>query len=473
MSLTEQGFTRPRLAEIKTDYDQRFTDALGAVNTQPDSVVGQIIGIFSGAMDDAYEALQDTYDSMYPFSAEGTSLDGAVAYIGLSRIQPSATSVTAAAYGAEGTLVPAGTVAQNGERFVSTSDVVISRSNALCVDIEIVTVTNLASYQVIIGTDSLAYTSDASATRAEILAGLLADMPADFLGVITGEVLTICAKDGVSPFAVTVDEKMTVSKIGSPVVFVCVIDGAVVVPVGALVNLESNVAGVDSIYNLAAGSTGRNLETDAELRKRHFEAPRATGSATVEAIRARMIQEVEGATDCFIYENRTNTIVDGLPPHSFEAVVAGGSNDLIAQQLWKTKPAGIETYGNVLIQVTDSQGDQQTIGFSRAISAYAWVRVTVSALNPEDPLSSSPVAAIKKAVADYGTAQFGIGDDIITQRFFAAVYGAVTGLASVTIESAVTTLPTDIPVYTTGNVSILRAGIALFDQDRVTVTGVI
>jgi len=45
MSLTEQGFDRPRLNEIKADYDQRFTDALGPINTSPDAVAGQIIGI--------------------------------------------------------------------------------------------------------------------------------------------------------------------------------------------------------------------------------------------------------------------------------------------------------------------------------------------------------------------------------------------------------------------------------------------
>jgi len=82
MPLNVTGFERPRLTEIKADYDQRFTDALGPVNTSPDAVIGQIIGIFSAALDDAYETLQDNYDSMYPYSADGTSLDGAVSFVG-------------------------------------------------------------------------------------------------------------------------------------------------------------------------------------------------------------------------------------------------------------------------------------------------------------------------------------------------------------------------------------------------------
>ena len=43
MSLTENGFERPRLPEIKTTYDGLFTDALGPLNTNPDAVIGQII----------------------------------------------------------------------------------------------------------------------------------------------------------------------------------------------------------------------------------------------------------------------------------------------------------------------------------------------------------------------------------------------------------------------------------------------
>ena len=43
MSLTEAGFERPRLLEIKSEYDALFASVLGPVNTNADSVVGQII----------------------------------------------------------------------------------------------------------------------------------------------------------------------------------------------------------------------------------------------------------------------------------------------------------------------------------------------------------------------------------------------------------------------------------------------
>ena len=41
MSLTETGFDRPRLLEIKSEYDSLFASVLGPVNTNADSVTGR------------------------------------------------------------------------------------------------------------------------------------------------------------------------------------------------------------------------------------------------------------------------------------------------------------------------------------------------------------------------------------------------------------------------------------------------
>jgi len=160
MPLNLTGFTRLRLAEIKAEYDRLFTDALGPVNTSADSVTGQIIGIFSAALDDVQESLQDVYDAMYPASAEGTSLDGAVSFAGLSRLGSTSTTVVGAAYGSEGTLIPAGALARSGAvSYTSARDVIISRANALDVEIEVVGVLNLTAYQVIAGGVLATYTS--------------------------------------------------------------------------------------------------------------------------------------------------------------------------------------------------------------------------------------------------------------------------------------------------------------------------
>ena len=473
MSLTENGFERPRLPEIKTTYDGLFTDALGPLNTNPDAVIGQIIGIFSAAMDDANEVLQDVYDSMYPATATGTSLDGAVSYVGLSRLPATETIVTAAAYGAEGTVIPAGSAARTSTMlYISTADVVISRASALDVEIEVGTLTNSASYQIVAGGVSVTYVSDASATGNEIVTGFAGLFPDQFVATASGGTLRLRSSDGVTPFALTVDAKLTITRRSSPVVFRAETTGADVVPVGALTAIESAIAGWDELYNLAAGDTGRDVESDVELRARHAEAINSVGSATVEAIRSRVLSNVDGVTSCRIYENRTSIPVDGIPAHAFEALIEGGAQQDIAEELWLRKPSGIETHGNVSVDITDSNGDSQTVKFSRPVTVYGWVRVTVNALNAEESLPDTAATGIKQAVLDYASANFGVGDDIITQRFYGAIYSSVPGIGQITVEVDITALDTDSPTYSTSNATVARAEKSAFSLDRITVTGI-
>ena len=473
MPLNTTGFERVRLADIKADYDQRFTDALGPVNTNPDAVVGQLIGIFSAALDDVQEVLQDTFDAMYPFSAEGTSLDGSVSFVGLERLGASATTVTACVYGAESTLLPAGVLTRAGtKQFSTTADTVINRANALDVEIEVTTVANSTSYQIIAGGVLVEYTSDVSATASEIAIGLAADFDSDnFTAVATGSKIRVYSADKVSDFPLTVDTNLTITKLGSPAVFTAVELGATALPVAALITIDSPILGWDEVSNLVAGTIGRDVETDDELRTRHSTSVRATGSATVKAMRARLLAEVPEVTDCYIYENRTSEEVDTMPPHSVEAVVVGGTDQSVLNKLWEVKPAGIETHGDLSGQVIDDNNDTQTISFSRPVTQYAWIRVSVDLLYTEEALTTTLVAAISDAVLAYGQG-LNVGEDIITQRFYGPIYTATTGLGQITVEAAITATEDGTPSYSTNNISIGRAGIAQFATARISVIGV-
>jgi len=473
MPLNTTGFERARLAEIKTDYDARFTDAFGPVNTNPDAVVGQMIGIFAAALDDIQETLADTYDAMYPFSAEGTSLDGAVSFVGLERLGATATEVTACVYGAESTLLPTGVLTRSGtKQYATTSDVVISRANALDVEITVMTVLNATSYQIIAGGVLATYTSDASATAAEIATGLASAFnPLNFTATATGSKLRLYSFDKVSDFPLTLDANLSITKLGSPAIFTAVELGANVLPAGALTIIDSPIMGWNSVNNLVDGATGRNVETDSALRDRHSTSVRATGSATVKAIRARMLADVPEITAAYIYENRTTEIVDSMPPHSMESVIVGGANQDILDKLWEVKPAGIETYGTTVGQVIDDNGDGQTIKFSRPVTQFAWVRVSVDALYLEETLTSTIQAAISDAVLSYGDT-LDVGEDVITQRFYGPIYTATTGIGQITVQAAVTSTEVGVPSYSTNNISIGRAGIALFSAARISVVGV-
>lgn len=471
MALTNNGYQAKRLAEIKRDFARSLTNKFGPVNTEPDSVIGQLQGIWAEALANVYEQAQNTYHAMYPFSAEGEDLDGAVSYVGIIRIAAAPTQVIAAVYGRESTLLKSGALASDGnKRYQSTSDAIISRAN--CVDSVIeIEVANNRQYSMNINGIIYHCVSSNQANKAEIIDELGKQLDADlYLYSNQNDNLRIMAKDGTTPFALSVGEYLKLTKIGSPARFVAEETGRLVLPAGALNEIVTPRSGWDSIENLVAGSIGRERETDEELRIRFEKSREVVGSATVRAIRARLMQEAD-VREVNVFENRSGmTSDDGIPGHAIEALVAGGDNQKVAETLWKHKPAGIETYGSLTLVVKDENGDGQQIRFSRPETKLAWIKVSVNKLYDEEQLSDDVINSIRQAVVDYGNT-LNVGEDLILQRFFGPIYQNTKGIGAITIEAALTDDEHQQPVYQMTNQPISRRGIAAFDIDRVEVIG--
>lgn len=470
MSLTETGLERPRLAELKTSLDQSITDVIGPVGVGPDAVLGQIDGINAAALDDVWEAIQDNYDSMYPASAEGISLDRAVSFLGLVRISAAPVVVTTAVYGTEGTVLPVNALAHADVQYFNTSQVVISKSRVIDAYVGVAAAFDAVTYTVTLNGTPYSYLSGAGATKTSIAFGLKAAIGSAYVTSVADDKLRVSALDGETPFPISVTDNLTIDNFGSPAIFVSVVSGARNLPIGALSNIDTPVFGWTGIYNLLPGAGSRDVESDIDLRLRHSTASRATGSATVKAIRARLLAEVPGVTAVSIYENRTSGVVDSRPPHSFETVVQGGVDQLVGNNIWENKPAGIETYGNVMVNVKDDNGDLQPTYFSRPVSKYLWVKITVTALYPEEDLPDNTEQSIKDAVFSYASS-LTVGEDVITQRFVGPIYAATTGIGMVTVETALTTTSGGTPTYTTANKSISFSELAVIAANRITVLG--
>jgi len=122
--------------------------------------------------------------------------------------------------------------------------------------------------------------------------------------------------------------------------------GAVQANAGTLNIIVTPVSGWSSINNSADADVGRPIETDAALRLRRRTSLQVIGAAAVDAIRARIINDVDGVTDVFVFENEENfPDSDGRPPKSINCVVQDGDANEIAQVIWDSKAAGIETCG--------------------------------------------------------------------------------------------------------------------------------
>lgn len=166
------------------------------------------------------------------------------------------------------------------------------------------------------------------------------------------------------------------------------------------------------------------------------------------------------------------TINGGRPPKSFEAVVEGGTDEAVANQIWLTKPAGIQTFGNVNsgngIEITDSQGHIQIIYFSRPSPIYIWIQVVLT-LDSQENFPANGVQLVQQAIFNYGES-LGVGINVLLQRVQAQIF-QVPGIASGVMTMAFTLSPTTSPAsYSSADISISDNQISLWDLSRITVT---
>lgn len=197
--------------------------------------------------------------------------------------------------------------------------------------------------------------------------------------------------------------------------------GPVTAPAGTLTVIETAIAGWSSVTNpLDQKILGTKIESDSALRLRRELSLRALGGASLDAIAAGLL-EVANVTSAQVFENTTeNTDANGLPPHSIECVVAGGSDADVAAKIFQRKPAGIETYGTTSQPVNDSSFVSHTINFSRPAALNVYVTINVTAKAALAPLSLS--ADLKSAIAAYGDALYTVGSTVyavpLTQPVF-------------------------------------------------------
>jgi uncharacterized phage protein gp47/JayE len=249
--------------------------------------------------------------------------------------------------------------------------------------------------------------------------------------------------------------------------------GAVPAVASTVTTIVTPVSGWDTVDNTDAGVIGREEETDAELRQRREQSLSVIGAGTVESIRSRIINTITEVTECAVFENTADITdpVSNRPPHSLEIVVLGGDDQEIADLIWQIKPGGIQLYNNpsggVTKTVVDSNGDNQTIYFTRPTTMYAHVKVDINTYSTEETFPLDGVDQIKAAILEYSS-NLSMGKDMLIQKWYSPVY-SVPGLSDVTISHAITPAPGDTPSWETTNIEILATEDVYLSLARITV----
>lgn len=483
--LTINGWVSKRLADIKLEIETALREKLGnGINLLPTAVLGQIVGIWAEREALIWEGMKAVYDSQSPDTADGAALDNVVSITGIKRLEATKGTGTITAFGTLGTIITVGSIVSvNGNadaRFATTEEGIIAAGTNEVQDIDFSAVPDAGQWTLRFDgqeTGTLAFNDNAAAVQAALNG--LNNLSAVTVGgnYAAGFTVTFAGADG------SIDQPMlqvganTLTNTGVQVNMSIVETTPGVLPnvdipveaetageiagySGTLTIIETPIAGWDSVTNELDIDAGKNIETDAELRLRRLQTLATSGSTTVDAIRARIL-EIDEVVAAKVFEN-DGDVPDGAgrPAHSFEAVVLGGEDQEIWDTIWANKAAGIKTFGGENGTVVDTQGYSHSINFSRPgeVPIYMIVNLTTDANYPVDGDN-----AVKQAIADYATAEFSIGDDVLQFKLFSAIE-AIEGIIEAeiliddapapTLEDPITIADDEIATFDTANITV-------------------
>lgn len=197
--------------------------------------------------------------------------------------------------------------------------------------------------------------------------------------------------------------------------------GAVEAASGTLNKIVNPQKGWTAVTNTAIAVPGLPVESDEQLRYRQSLSVAAPSRNMLESIIAG-IAGVLGVTRYRVYDNDTNmTDKNGIPGHSIAAIVEGGADKDIAEQIYLRKGPGGGTYGNVAISYTTESGSDTTVRFSRPTYVVIDANIEIA---PASGYTSLVFDSIKSNVERYVEA-LSIGDDVTVTGMLTAVSAAV------------------------------------------------
>lgn len=196
---------------------------------------------------------------------------------------------------------------------------------------------------------------------------------------LTVEAFKLVIKDNSTDRLYTNRSSFTIGLSGTvDIIMSCTDLGPVTANSGSTYTVSTPVLGVTTALYKVGGETvvGSNVETDAEFRARRELSLDLLATSTKSSIKSA-VSEVSGVTNVYVIENDTNATVDTVPAKAFEVVVMGGDNTEVAQAILSKKPAGIQAYGVITVDVEDEDGDTFNIGFTRPSEVALEMRITI------------------------------------------------------------------------------------------------
>lgn len=464
--VTDKGFQMRRLDEIYSDICKRFKDEIGIDPSEnPQSIINVLFTIFADAPAELWEAFAASCQQLFPNTAQGVALDNVMQVGGVNRIGQAKTKYFISCTGQEGAVIPVGAMIQSNNRplrtFQAVSVSTISSSNWRKLSIrpiesisgeitfEFGVSRNATGGEVGTHEGSSSITKKMTVTSysdaySQMLAALQGFDALSKFGISVSDELDMQGNHSIvlrtagasDSFSASLCKYITVSEVTSNIQFESTEYGSFVLADGVITQIVTMVDGWTSCTNEIAPIKGRLTQTDAEARTSYTNRVASRGTGTVASIVSLLYSDVDGVTFAAGYENYNDTTdSDGRPPHSIEIVVQGGSDDDVADIIWKNKAGGIRAYGDHYAYATDINGDRQYVEFTRVNDVYLLLSVTVTS---SGGLDDDYTARIKSLLLDENLQA---GTTIRLQKFIRPILGTVAGVDYIEIRGLLSEKP--------------------------------
>ena len=483
------GFSKPAQSDIQTDVNASVVKAFGpSINNVAPSVIATLTGVFTDREASLWDMGQGVYDSAYPDTAVGVSLDDAVALNGIRRLKATFSKQRQILlFGTVGTIIPKGTQfsVQDVAASVFATDAASAPLIAGVNEVQRLlfsAVPASGSFQLslfnqvtaLINYNALAADVAAALNALSALGGGVT-VTGDF---VSGMVITFAGVDGLQPQPLLAVETNTLQSIapspigitpsvitpGVPqgiVTATATATGPIMAPALTLTVIDTPVGGLTRVLNYVDATPGTNIETDQQLRIRRANTIQIAGNATIDAIRSKLANLI-GVVSVVPFENTTLLPdVNGRDPKSYEMVVYGGVDQDITQTMWNTKPGGIETDGNQSGTAIDIAGNPQPVKWSRPVDEPIYVIINIT---PDTTFPVDGAAVIAADVLAYGQA-LAVGESIYVQTKLIGSFSIVDGITDVEVLIGTTNPPTVANTF----ISIAPEKRALFESIHITV----
>ena len=203
--------------------------------------------------------------------------------------------------------------------------------------------------------------------------------------------------------------------------------GAITTTANTITNPVTIVIGVTAINNATSQTTiGINEELDAVFRARQQLSTANNAKSSEDSIYSNIIA-LSGVISAKVYQNDTDTTdSNGIPGHTMYAIVEGGSDTNIANEIFIQKTMGCGMLGSTVISVLNAQGRAKDIKFDRPQGKILYITLDIKATKVGQSFNQT-------AIKNYAVANliYNIGDiaetSKITSIFVAAINSAGDG----------------------------------------------